>query len=59
MIPEPKSFWCANKGCSYHSRQLIERCALQINGYRLCKDCYAKGKGLRLDVVVYQREKVE
>lgn len=53
-MAECETFYCANKGCNYHSRQPIKNCALHINGYRLCKDCFGKGKRLRLDVVVYQ-----
>lgn len=52
-MSENKTFMCANKSCAYHTRQPIEKSALEINGYRLCQDCFDKGKRMRVDVVVF------
>ena len=55
-MAESKTFWCANKDCRYLSRQPIEKNKQELEGYRLCEDCYGRGFRLRHGVVVYRNK---
>jgi hypothetical protein len=49
-------FWCANKNCTTHTKQPTLNIAQEVEGYKLCKDCYGRGYRLKNDVIVYRIE---
>ncbi len=54
---ENKYFYCANKQCSFHSMQLETNIAQELEGHKLCKDCFNKGLRLKQGVVVVREKK--
>jgi len=51
-------FLCANEDCRVMSMRPIEKSKQELDGFRLCKDCYDKGFRLRHGVVVYRNKVV-
>lgn len=57
-----KTFWCANKDCLYEyysgyhnlSKRSIDKCKQELDGNRLCEDCYDRGFRIKHGVVVYR-----